>query len=138
MSLTGAAHVINTRRMFRDYQESGALSALVGIETAIDEHTYATRGGDLVTFLAMRGVDYECLEPGQIDGFARRFEAAARVFDERFRIYQYQLKSEHPSLPAHRYANPVVEEAVASRRRHLASKARRLYSGPMNSDQAIS
>ena len=120
--------MIDLRRAFKDYRASGALSALVGIEAAIDEHTFATRGGDLVIFLGMRGVDYECLDAGQTEGFARRFESAARVFDERFRIYQYQLKREHPGLPAQAHANPVVAEAVANRLRHLASASKRLYS----------
>ena len=43
---------------------------------AIDERTFLTKSGDLLMVLSARGVDYECLDPAQLDQIARRFESA--------------------------------------------------------------
>ena len=79
-------------RILKDYRESGALHELVPVQSAIAEGVFATRTGDLMTVLRAGGVDYEGLDPDQVDAVARRFEAALRIFDERFRLYQYFLK----------------------------------------------
>lgn len=115
-------------RVFKDYQESGAMNALVNIHAAIDEHTFLTKSGSLVVILAVRGVDYECLDASQIDQIARRFESAVRIFDEKFRIYQYTIKRDGPAIPHRRYDNPVIQEAIASRIAYLNEKSQDLYS----------
>jgi type IV secretory pathway VirB4 component len=120
--------MINLGRILKDYRDSGALHALVSITSVIGEGIFLTKGGDLVNILAMRGADYECLDPAQIDHVARRFESALRLFDERFRLYQYVLKRDSPPLPAEHHPNPVVQEATAARLEHLQGKARTLYS----------
>jgi type IV secretion/conjugal transfer VirB4 family ATPase len=114
-------------RIWKDYQDAGALHALVGIEAAVDDQTFATKGGALVTVLAVQGSDYECLDPGQLDQLARRFESAIRTLDESFRLYQYLIKRDHAPLPRGRYDNPVVEEAIVNRVAYLEEKAGRLY-----------
>lgn len=118
--------MINLGRVMKDYQESGAFNALVGIHAAIDDGIFVTKGGDLVTWLALAGRDAECLDPEEIDQAARHFESVLRVLDERFRIGQYVLKREEPELPGRHYADPVVEEAAAGRIRYLSRKAEKL------------
>jgi type IV secretion system protein TrbE len=76
--------VIKIKRILKDYEDSGALNALVSIHTALDEHTFLTKSGDLVMLLGLRGVDAECLDHSQTDQIARRFESALPIFDERF------------------------------------------------------
>ncbi len=81
--------MIRLSRILKDYREAGAMNALVNIHSAIDDHTFLTKSGDLLMVTAARAVDYECLDPAQLDQIARRFESAMRIFDENYRIYQY-------------------------------------------------
>src|SRR5216683_1657507 len=104
------------------------MNALVNVHAAIDERTFLTKSGDLLMALSARGVDYECLDPAQLDQIARRFESAMRIFDENYRIYQYLLKRESPALPHRVYDNPVVQQAIDNRIAYLESKSDDLYS----------
>jgi type IV secretion/conjugal transfer VirB4 family ATPase len=120
--------VTRLSRILKDYHNAGAMNALVAICTAVDAQTFATKSGALVTVLAVTGIDYECLDPGQLDHVARRFEAAMPTFDERFRVYQYLIKTDNPPLPHGDSENPVVREAVNNRMAFLRQKADQLYS----------
>ena len=115
-------------RILKDYRDTGALHELVSVQSAIGQGVFATKSGDLMMVLRAGGVDYEGLDPDQIDAIARRFEAALRIFDEGFRLYQYLLKRDSPAIPCQDYANPVVQEATLRRRRYLERKAGDLYS----------
>src|SRR5712692_11435649 len=114
-SCGGSVIVIRLSRIVRDYQESGALNALVNVHTAVDDHTFLTKSGDLIVMLGVQGVDYECLDASQLEQVARRFESAVRIFDENFRLYQYLVKRDSAPLPHRSYDNPVVQQAVTSR-----------------------
>ena len=116
------------RRLLKDYEESGALHTLLSVQAAIGDGVFVTKSGDLVTVLALRGRDYECMDAAEINQIARQFESVLRAFDERFRLYQYLLKREVPTFPAEHYANPVVDSAIAERRDFLASKSGTFYS----------
>src|SRR3989442_13323892 len=105
--------MIKLSRILKDYQESGALNALVNVHAAVDDYTFLTKSGDLLAVVAVQGVDYECLDHSQLDQLARRFEAAVRIFDESFRVYQYLIKRDNVSIPHRHYDNPVIEEAIA-------------------------
>ena len=120
--------MIKVKRILKDYEESGALNTLVNIHATVAENVFLTKSADLVMLLALRGVDPECLDHSQKDQIARRFESALRMFDERFRVYQYLLKRESGPLPHEHYANPVVEEAIADRIEYLNAKSSTLYS----------
>ncbi len=120
--------MIRLSRVVRDYQESGALNALVNIHGAVDDHTFLTKSGDLIVMLGVQGLDYECLDGTQLDQVARRFESALRIFDENFRLYQYLSKREGVAMPHRTYDNPVVQRAVTSRISYLQEKADKLYS----------
>ncbi|MGH9584771.1 MAG: hypothetical protein ACRD4O_17760 [Bryobacteraceae bacterium] len=62
----------------------------------------------------MGGVDYECLDREQIDYAARRFEAALRSFTEDFRLYQYLLKRNRPTIPHRFYDSTIVGRSISS------------------------
>ncbi len=114
-------------RLWRDWGQAGSMNALMPVHAAVDRRTFQTKGGQLLTVLSMQSVDAECLDPGQMDHVARRFEAAARIFDEPFTIYQYHCKRSDPEIPARVYDNPVLREAVANRSAYLKSRGDRLY-----------
>ena len=119
--------MIRFSRIFKDYAESGAFNARVGITAAVDDHTFLTKSGDLVQFLTLKGIDYECLDAAQLDYIARRFEAALRTFDEHFRLYQYVIKRDHAKIPSGAYANPVVRQATETRIAFLQEHPENLY-----------
>ena len=114
--------MINLGRVFRDYQQSGALNALVNVHAAIDDHTFLTKGGDLLVILKVEGVDAECLDSLRLDQIVRRFGSSIRTFDERFRIYQYLIKRDYGRIPHSDYNDPVVRETVENRAAFLEAK----------------
>ena len=120
--------VIKLRRIFEDYRESGALNALVNIHLAAAENIFLTKSGDLVSFLAVDGRDYECLDAFQLDAVARGFQSAVQHFDSKFTIYQYLLKNDHPIIGAGESHRPIVQEALDARAAYLTAKAASLYS----------
>jgi type IV secretory pathway VirB4 component len=88
----------------REHQVAGALNALLNVFSFIDDHTFLTKSGDLGVVLRVQGIDYECLDHSQIDAFARRFEAALRSLTDEFRLYQYLLKRNKPTIPYPRWS----------------------------------
>src|ERR1019366_8083473 len=117
-----SCRMIKLRRVLKDYEESGALHAQVGVQEAIDEHCFLTKSGHLFSLLRVDGVDDECLDPEQIDQIAQRMESALRLLDENFRLYQYLIKTDAKPIGYSKSGLPVVEEALASRAEYLNSK----------------
>lgn len=112
----------------REFRSSGALHTHIAPFAFIGENRFLTKTGDLGMVLAIRGVDYECLDAGELDAITRRFETALKFFDERFVIYQYLIKRDHPEVPKESYPdNPVLQHAVNSRVEYLKRKADSLY-----------
>jgi len=110
-------------RILKDYQESGAFSALVNVHAAIDDQTFLTKSGALLTVVSLEGPDDECLEASDRDRIARRFESAIRLFGPDFRLYQYCRKQTNAAIPARSYTHPVVQEAVANRLEYFSRKS---------------
>ena len=103
------------------------MNALIPVQAVLDDHTFLTKSGDLLQVLALQGLDYECRDVSELEQLARRFQACARVFDEKFRLYQYMVKRDNPNIPARAYANPIVQEVVKSRVDYFKTKATNLY-----------
>lgn len=120
--------MIRLDRIIRDYQDSGSLESLINLHAAVDERTFVTKSGHLLTILKADPQDYECLEPAQLDLTARRFEGALRSLDENFRVYQYLLKRSAPWLGGRSYANPVLQRVLARREAYLNERASDLFS----------
>jgi type IV secretion system protein TrbE len=120
------------KHITRDFREAGAFHTLVGLHGFVganaDDPTFLTKSGDLGTVLKVEGVDAECLDHPQIDQIARRFEAALRMFDERYRVYQYLLKRDRAEIPHREYENPVVRQAIHRRVEYLAAQSDAIYS----------
>src|ERR1700732_809191 len=86
-------------QIVRDFRDTGAMSTLINLYGFVDDAVFLTKSGDLGVVLALRGVDYECLDPDQREAVTRRFEVALRLWDEHTRLYQYVLKRNQIALP---------------------------------------
>jgi type IV secretion system protein TrbE len=115
-------------RIYRNYRETGSFNEQVNLYGFIDAHVLLTKSGELGVILEVRGVDYECLDDGSIDSLTKRLEAALRLFDENYRIYQYLFKRTNQRLPYKLYSNPIVNAAISNRVAYLARKADALFS----------
>lgn len=113
--------MLKLSRVFKDYENSGALHANIGIQEAVDDHSFLTKAGHVFRMLRVQGIDDECLDPQQTDQIAYRIEAGLRLLDENFRLYQYLIKDRAKPLDYTKSDLPVVEEALASRRLYLNS-----------------
>jgi type IV secretion system protein TrbE len=115
-------------RIFKNYNETGSLSAQINLYGFIGPHAFLTKTGDVGLILEVQGVDYECLDDTTIDGLTKRLESALKLFDENCRVYQYLFKRNNETIPFKTYGNPVVDAAIRSRIAYLASKADSLFS----------
>ena len=111
----------------KPYREAGSLNEQINLFGFIDDHTFLTKSGDIGAVLAVRGVDYECLDANGIDNCTKRLESAFKILDDRCRIYQYLFKRNAPELPHRAYANPVVSAAIENRITYLKGRADSLY-----------
>ena len=120
--------MVNLKRLFKPYRESGSLSSLFNVQAAVDDHAFITKSGEVLLVLSFRGADPECLEPSTLAAFSAACQSALRAFDERFRLQTYFLKKSDPALGCADSSDPVVQEAVKNRERHLKAKGSQLYS----------
>jgi type IV secretion system protein TrbE len=119
----------NVSEIRKEHEAASAVNALISVCSFIDEHTFLTKSGDLGVVLKLQGIDYECLDHSEIDGFARRCEAALRSLTDEFRLYQYLLKRNKPEVPHREYRDlPIVDRAIQGRMGFLQEKANGLYS----------
>ena len=120
--------MVKLSRIVKDYQDSGAVNALVNLFGFIDDHVFLTKSGEVGAVIRVDGRDYECLDNVDLNEITRRFEACVRSFDPAFRIYQYLVKRDGARIPcSDEYENPVVRQAVRSRVEYLEGKSEELY-----------
>jgi type IV secretion/conjugal transfer VirB4 family ATPase len=115
-------------RIFKNYGETGSLGEQLNLYGFIGPEAFLTKTGEVGLVLEVRGVDYECLDGGSIDGLTKRLESALKLFDENCRVYQYLFKRNNETIPYKLYDNPVVDTAIKNRIAYLASKADTLFS----------
>lgn len=120
--------MLRLSRIFKNYDETGSLSEQINLYGFIGPEVFLTKSGEVGVVLEVRGVDYECLDDGAIDGFTKRLESALKLFDENHRVYQYLFKRNNETIPYRLYDNPVVDAAIKNRIAYLASKADTLFS----------
>lgn len=120
--------MFNLHRIFKNYTETGSFNEQISPQGFIDENLFLTKTGDLGAVLEVRGVDFECLDGDSVDGFTKRLESALKLFDEKFRIYQYIFRLNNQAIPHKLYGNPVVDTAISNRIAYLANKADKLFS----------
>src|SRR5229473_5772626 len=120
--------MFNLGRLFKNYEETGSFNEQVSPQGFVDEHLFLTKAGDLGAVLEVRGVDFECLDGDSVDGFTKRLESALKLFDERYRVYQYLFKRNNETIPYKLYANSIVDTAIKNRIAYLGTKADTLFS----------
>jgi type IV secretion/conjugal transfer VirB4 family ATPase len=120
--------MLRLSRIFKNYNETGALGEQINLYGYIGPHVFLTKSGEVGLILEVRGVDYECLDDAAIDGLTKRLEAALKLFDENYRLYQYLFKCNNEAIPYRLYDNPVVDAAIKNRIAYLGSKADTLFS----------
>jgi len=120
--------VLNIKRLFRNYEETGTLSEHCSLFSFIDDHCFLTKTGEVGAVLQLAGIDYECLDQRRIDTATKRFEAAMKVFGPDFSVYQYLFKSNFRPPPPASYNNPIVNRAEQERHKYFMSKADTLFS----------
>src|SRR5689334_22552374 len=98
-----------TSHVWRDYQDAGAMSALIPLYGFVNDGVFLTKGGDLGLALRVGGVDDECLDASQREAVAKRFEVALRLWDEHTRLSQYVLKRNRIAWPAVSHPHPAVD-----------------------------
>jgi type IV secretion system protein TrbE len=119
--------MLSLRRLIKNYDETGSLNEQISPQSFVDEELFVTKAGDLGAVLEVRGVDFECLDSDSVDGLTKRLESALKLFDEKFRVYQYIFRANNQTIPHRLYGNPVVDAAINNRIAHLARKAERLF-----------
>src|SRR5579859_2891244 len=120
--------VFNLRKAIRNYKETGALSENVSIFGFIDDNCFITKNGDVGLILAVKGIDYECLDQRELDTTTKRLEAAFKLFGPEFRIYQYLFKTPFELQEPPPYDDPAVNLAEQERFRYFRQKADQLFS----------
>jgi type IV secretion system protein VirB4 len=107
--------MLRLSRIFKNYNETGSLSAQINLYGFIGPQVFLTKSGEAGVILEVRGVDYECLDGASIDGSTKRLESALKLFDENYRLYQYLFKRNNEAIPYKLYGNPVVDTAIKNR-----------------------
>src|SRR5215831_17266075 len=120
--------MINLARLFKDYNDAGALNEYINLYGFVSDQAFLTKSGDLGVVIQVEGIDYECLDENPIDSITRRLEVAQKIFDPQFRIYQYLLKRNNAAIPYQLYDSEVVDQAIRNRVAYLQSRAEKLYS----------
>jgi len=112
----------------KPYYQTGSLNEHINLFGFIDHHAFLTKSGHVGCVLASQGVDYEGLDSNGIDNFTKRLESALKLFDNRWRIYQYLCKHNAPEIAHRTYSSPILSAAIENRIAYLEGKADRLYS----------
>lgn len=119
--------MFSLNRIFRDFNESGALNAHVSLYGFWDDAMVLTKAGDLGLAVKVSGVDYECLDSAARDYTTKRLETALRLFDSSFRVYQIVFKQNRPEIPWPEPPDPVISIDLTHRKRMFEQKAAQLF-----------
>jgi len=120
--------MISPKRILGDFRDSGALHAHIAPFAFVGGDRFLTKSGDVGMALSVDGGDYECLDAGEVDAAARRFESALKIFDEHFVLYQYLVKRSNPEIPSRRYpGHAVLQRALDARSAYLSGRSGDLY-----------
>jgi len=120
--------MLNLKRVFQNYEETGSLNAMVNLFGFVGPEVFLTKSGDAGLVLELHGVDYECLDTPTLDALTKRLESALRLFDENYRVYQLLFKRNRQPIPHTFSGKPVVDAAIRERIAYFAEKADDLFS----------
>jgi type IV secretion system protein VirB4 len=119
--------VFNLYQAIKPWKESEALHSQLNLYGFWTDTTFLTKSGDLGMIAAVHGVDYESLDSAEQEYAVKRLQSAMKSFGKGFRVYQYLLKSNCPSIPFAVYDDELVNVAVEQRRKFFEEKAESLY-----------
>jgi type IV secretion system protein TrbE len=120
--------VLNLKRVFKNYDETGSLNAMINLFGFVGPQVFLTKSGDAGIIVELEGVDYECRDGAEIDAFTKRLESALRLFDETYRVYQLLFKRNQQKIPHSFSGKPIVDAAIRQRVAYFAAKAENLFS----------
>ncbi len=120
--------MLNVARLVKPWKESGALHSHVPWWGFVDDHTLLTKVGDVASFIHVPGIDFECIGQGELDAYTKRFEAALKLVEPSWRLYQILFRHNDPVVPHRDYPDRVVSAAMGARAAHFARRAKELYS----------
>ena len=120
--------MLNLKRVFKNYDETGSLNAMINLFGFVGPQVFLTKSGDAGIIVELEGVDYECRDGAEIDAFTKRLESALRLFDEKYRVYQLLFKRNQQKIPHSFSGKPVVDAAIRQRVAYFAAKAEDLFS----------
>jgi type IV secretion system protein TrbE len=120
--------MLNLKRVFKNYEETGSLNAMVNLFGFIGSQVFLTKSGEAGIVLELQGVDYECLDTPTLDALTKRLESALRLFDENYRVYQLLFKRNRQAIPHSLCGKPVVDAAIRERIAYFAGKSDTLFS----------
>jgi type IV secretion system protein VirB4 len=120
--------MLNVGRLFKNYRETGSFNEQINLYGFVDGNLFLTKTGDLGAALEVQGVDFECLDTTTVDHLTKRLESALKLFDEKFRVYQYLFKVNNQTIPYKLYGNSVLDAAIQTRVAHLSGNSDNLYS----------
>jgi type IV secretion/conjugal transfer VirB4 family ATPase len=118
---------MNLARILRDYRESGSLNTQLAVWGFVDDRTFLTKAGHVGVAFRLKGVDYEGQTHAQRRTLVHRFEAALRLLDERYRVYEYAIKRTADPIVSAPCAQPVANEAIQRRTTYLNERQADLY-----------
>src|SRR6266849_1678221 len=107
--------MLRLSRIFKNYNETGSLNEQINLHGFIGPSVFLTKSGEVGVILDVSGVDCECIAAASIDGLTKRLEAALKLFDENYRVYQYLFKRNNETIPYKLYGNPIVDSAIKNR-----------------------
>jgi type IV secretion system protein VirB4 len=115
------------RAIRRDFDAAGSVNALIALWGFVDDTTFLTKAGHVGVVYRLHGLDYEGLDHEARRAVVHRAEAALRLLDDTFRVYQYLCKRRVPPIVSARCARPVVDAAVQARAAHLNAHVGHLF-----------
>lgn len=114
---------MNIRQIRRDHRQSGSVNRLMAPWGFVSDDTFITKAGYVGFVYRLGGVDFEGLDEEQRRRHVHRYEAALRLLDESFRVYQYLCKRQTAPIEAGTCDVPRAQQALDDRAEFLNGKA---------------
>src|SRR3954467_7745733 len=119
--------VLSVKRILRDYEDAGSVNSLISLWGFVDDAAFLTKAGHVGIAYRLRGIDYEGLTHAQSAAIVHRLEAALRLLDEHWHLYQYVVKRTIPPVSAATCSQPVANEAIQERASYLNGRRSELF-----------
>jgi type IV secretion system protein VirB4 len=106
------------------FRQSKPFHAFVPISAFVNDSAFVTKHGEYGCALRLHGIDDECLTDERLEAVVSTLTGAFSLFGERFRLYQYLIKSRKKSIVRQEtYADPKLAEVIQDRIEFLENHA---------------